>query len=186
MNTFLFGFIHNLSGHNFFLDSIGIIAAQYLPYFLFLGFVFMAATEHGWRKKLFFFVEGLIAVILSRGLVTEIVRYFYYSPRPFETLRFQSLIPENGSSMPSGHMAFFFALSMIIYFYDKRWGIYYFVLSLAVGLARIFVGVHWPLDIVAGAIIGVLSGIFIHFILSDYLKKLAMPDVSSSEPDEAT
>ncbi|MDP3948726.1 MAG: phosphatase PAP2 family protein [bacterium] len=174
-NLSFLDFIHGLSGRNSFIDAAGIFTAEYIPYVIFIVFLWLVVSQAGWRQKVFFFSEAAIAVILSRGLITEIIRFFYYSPRPFEALRFQSLIPESGSSIPSGHAAFFFALATIIYFYNRRWGIWYFVFSLLISLARIFAGVHWPSDIIAGAVVGVLSGIFVHLLLKKYLQKLKEP-----------
>ncbi len=165
LNLSLFNLIHGMSGRGYLIDAAGIFVAQYLPYLIFLAFLWLAFFQQGLRKKIFFLAEAAIVLILSRGLITEIIKFFYYSPRPFETMHFQSLIPESGSSMPSGHAAFFFALATIIYFYNKRWGIWYFIISILVSLARIFVGVHWPFDIVAGAVVGILSGIFVHLLL---------------------
>ncbi len=178
-NLSLFNLIHGVSGRSFFVDAAGIFLAQYLPYLMFLAFLWFAIFQQGLKKKIFFLAEIAIALILSRGLITEIIRFFYYSPRPFEAMNFQSLIPESGSSIPSGHAAFFFALATIIYFYDKRWGIWYFVLSLIVSFARVFAGVHWLFDIVAGAVVGILSGIFVHLLLLKYLKKIKEPPLAT-------
>jgi len=173
INLSLFNLIHSMSGRGYFIDAAGIFLAQYLPYLMFLAFLWLAFFQQGLRRKIFFLIEAAIALILSRGLITEIIRFFYYSPRPFEAMSFQSLIPESGGSIPSGHAAFLFALAMVIYFYNKRWGVWYFVLSLAVSFARIFAGVHWPLDIIAGAVVGILSGIFVHsFLLLNYFKEI--------------
>lgn len=180
LNLSLFNFIHNASGRGFFLDAAGIFIAEYIPYIIFLAFLWLAVLQIGWRSKLFFLSEAFIALILSRGLITEIIRFFYYSPRPFEVLGFQPLIQESLGSMPSGHAAFFFALSIIIYFYNRRWGIWFFIVSILISLARIFVGVHWPIDIVAGAAIGIFSALFVRWFLADYFKKLKKP---SALPD---
>lgn len=174
-NNLLFNFIHGLSGRSSFFDAAGIFAAEYFPYIIFLTFLWLVISQQGWRQKIFFFSEAAIAIILSRGIITEVVRFFYYSPRPFEALHFQSLIPESGSSIPSGHAAFFFALAAIIYFYNRRWGVWYFFFSILIGAARIFCGVHWPSDIIAGAVVGILSGLFVHAFLGKYLKKLKKP-----------
>lgn len=168
MNAILFNLIFGLSRKNFLLDGTGVFFAQYVPYLLILGFFWILFLQQGWRRRLFFFSESAIAVILSRGLLTEIIRFFYYSPRPFELLHFQSLIPESGSSFPSGHAAFYFALATIIFFYNRRWGVWYFALSLLNGAARIFVGVHWPLDVLSGVVLGILCGVFVHWLLRGY------------------
>lgn len=172
LNISIFNLLHGLSGRNFFIDATGIIAADYLPYIIGLAFFLLVFSQKGWRAKSFVFMEAAIAVIVSRGIITEAIRFFYYSPRPFEALHFQPLIPESGSSLPSGHMTFFFALAAVIYFYNKRWGIWYFILSALIGLARIFAGVHWPSDIIAGTAIGILSGLAVHYILERYYKEL--------------
>ncbi len=171
-NSLLFSFIHGFSGRNFLIDSAGVLTAQYLPYMIGLVFFGLVFSQKGWRGKSFLLIEAVIAVILSRGIITEAIRFFYYSPRPFEALHFQSLIPESGGSLPSGHMAFFFALATIIYFYNKRWGIWYFLLSAIIGIARIFAGVHWPTDIIAGAVLGIACGALVHSLLSGYLKEI--------------
>lgn len=168
MNRTIFTFIHNFAGRNFLLDGIGIFFAQYFPYFLLIGAFWLFLREHGWRRRLFFFAEAALAAIVSRGIITELIRFFYYSPRPFDALGFAPLIPESGNSLPSGHAAFYFTLAMVIFFYNRRWGTWYLGFSLLNGISRIFVGVHWPLDILAGAALGISSAFLIHWFLGKY------------------
>lgn len=183
MNLSLFNFIFGLSRKNFLLDGAAIFLAQYLPYLLILGFFWIFFLQSGWRKRLFLLSESAIAIILSRGLITEIIRFFYYSLRPFEFLHFQSLISASGASFPSGHAVFFFTLATIIFFYNRRWGSWYLTLSLLNGVARIFVGVHWPFDVIAGAVLGVLCGLLVHQLLLSYFKSIkSHPSFSANGP----
>lgn len=181
MNQAVFTFIHNFAGRNFLLDGIGIFFAQYFPYFLFIGAFWLILREPGWRRRLFFFSEAALAVIVSRGIVTEFIRFLYYSPRPFESLGFTPLIPESGSSIPSGHAAFYFALAIVIFFYNRRWGTWYFVFVLVNGIARIFTGVHWPSDVLAGAALGIATAAAIHLLLRDYRKHIFLAKSADSE-----
>jgi undecaprenyl-diphosphatase len=105
-------------------------------------------------------------------LLTEIVRFFYHSPRPFSVLGFVPLISEVGWSFPSGHMAWFFALSLVVWYLNRTWGWWFFALSVLMGVARIYVGVHWPLDIVAGAVVGLASAWFVRWLLKESREKL--------------
>jgi undecaprenyl-diphosphatase len=75
------------------------------------------------------------------------------------------LINESGSSFPSAHAAWFFALAMTVWYANRKWGWWYFALATVMGIARIYAGVHWPFDIIGGAVIGIASGIFVHWLL---------------------
>jgi undecaprenyl-diphosphatase len=172
LNQTVFQFIHQLAGRHIVLDYLGIFFAQYLPYFLVAAFLVLAYYQYGWRRKLYVFAEGAIAVIISRGLVTEIIRLFIHVPRPFSFYNFTPLIPEAGWGFPSGHAAWFFALSLTVYYVNKKWGWWFFGLSVLMGIARIYVGVHWPLDIIGGAIVGLLSAWFVHWLLRGPRKQL--------------
>jgi undecaprenyl-diphosphatase len=164
-NSSLFQFVYSFAHRSVFLDVLAVFFAQYLAYFLVLGFLILVYREDSWRRRFYLFAEGVIAVILARGLVTEIIRFFYNHPRPFDALGFTPLIPESGSSFPSGHMTWFFALAMVVWYVNRRWGIWFFVLSAIIGVARIYAGVHWPLDILGGIAIGLACGAFVHWML---------------------
>lgn len=101
LNSSLFHFIYGFSRHNFLLDDLGIFCAKYLPYLLVFGFIILVFYESGWRRKWYFFSEAALATILSRGLLTEIIRFFYNHPRPFDAFGFVPLIGESGPSFPS-------------------------------------------------------------------------------------
>jgi undecaprenyl-diphosphatase len=60
---------------------------------------------------------------------------------------------------------FLCARAMTVWYVDRKWGWSFFALVTLVGIARIYVGVHWPLDIIAGAIIGIASAVFVHWLL---------------------
>ena len=167
-NQSVFLFIYHAAGRWPLLDDIGIFFAEWLPYLLVIGFLVLVFGQPGARRKFYLFAEGALAVILARGILTEIIRFFYYHPRPFEIYGFVPLIPESGASFPSGHMTFFFALAMAVWYADRKWGVWYFVLAALMGIARIYVGVHWPLDILGGVVIGIASGAFIHWLLKEY------------------
>jgi undecaprenyl-diphosphatase len=181
MNQQFFNDIHNFSGRSAIFDGVGIFFANYLIYFLILGFLFLVLAEKGPRRKLYWFGEGALATLLARGIVTEVVRFFYHHPRPFAFYGFAPLVTESGSSFPSGHMTFLFALATVVWYANRRWGILYFVLSFAVGVARIYVGVHWPLDILGGAVIGVLCAAIIHRFLRPSRKELFGKTITSNE-----
>lgn len=159
------------------MDHIGLFFADTLTYILVLGGMYFIWRRPGMRARVFAAAEIVLAIVLSRGVIAETVRFFYHHPRPFEVLDFTPILlgetPNN--SFPSGHMTALFAFAAILYAWDKRWGIWYLVLSLFVGVARIYVGVHWPYDILGGIAIGLVSGWIVHLIVRPYKARLLGP-----------
>ncbi len=180
LNQAVFGAIHRFAGANPLVDVLGIFFAAWLPYFLAAAFLVLVFYQETARRRFYLFAEGALAVILSRGIVTTAIHYFYFHPRPFVFYGFAPLIGESGSSFPSGHMAWFFALAMTIWFTDRRWGWWFLLLTALMGIARIYAGVHWPYDILGGAAIGIASGVFVRWLLRDFRNGLTSAPPSAS------
>ncbi|HUZ92755.1 MAG TPA: phosphatase PAP2 family protein [Candidatus Paceibacterota bacterium] len=183
-NQSVFDLIYGFAHRSVFLDAAGVFFANDLPYLLVLGFLIFAFRQKGSRMKFLVFAEGALAVILARGIVDEVIRFFYHHLRPEGALGITPLIAENGYSFPSGHASFFFALSMVIFFYSRRLGAWYFVLSATNGFARIFVGVHWPLDILGGIVTGIVCGIIVRMLTKPTFTKMRKeaPDILPQQP----
>ncbi len=119
------------------------------------------------KRRLLF--ESLISAAAARFGITDIIRYFYNRPRPFEVGNFTPLIShEYGYSFPSGHAAFFFALATTIFLYDRRWGAIFFLGAVLIGIGRVWAGVHWYSDILGGAVVGILTSIFVNFLVRKF------------------
>ena len=154
----LFYLLNNLSGKSQVFDWIVIFWAEYLGWLIAVAFLaFLYFSLFSKSEKFRIFLVTIISVVLSRFVVTEIIRFLYCRPRPFMTYTLNQLVEDANCSFPSGHSAFFFALAMAIYFYNKKWGAWFFVAAIFISLSRIIVGVHYPVDILGGAIIGILS-----------------------------
>lgn len=153
----IFQQINNLAGKFVYLDALGVFFAEYLGYIL-VGLVFLIPffyKKAGW--KIIF--HSLLAGILARFGIVELIRFFWLRPRPFIENNVNLLVEgADKASFPSGHAAFFFAISFIVYQYNKKTGLLFFIASSLIAISRVFVGVHWPLDILAGAAVGVFSG----------------------------
>lgn len=164
LNTFLFQKINELAGQNVWLDRLAVFFSDYIGYVLLVVLVLVFIFKSV-KLSRFMILVALISAVVSRGIITTIIRFFYHHPRPFEVLTVKQLIPESGYSFPSGHAAFYFALSTGIYLYSRKLGIAFFVVSVLMGFARIFVGVHWPADILGGVLVGIISAIGVNFLL---------------------
>ncbi|MEK7596441.1 MAG: phosphatase PAP2 family protein [Patescibacteria group bacterium] len=178
MDFYLFNVIHGLSGKWLFLDWSAVFFADYFGYFIFSVFLILIFREKTRREKIYFFSFILFSLILARGIIAETIKNFIVRPRPFSVLNFQPLIDANGinASMPSGHAAFYFALATAVFLFNGKIGRWFFGAAFLIGLARIFTGVHWPTDILAGAAVGIGSALFVKYIfavLKIFLKKIS-------------
>jgi undecaprenyl-diphosphatase len=162
IDYFLFQKINNLAGHYWLLDRIAMFFADFFIYILvilLLLFLLVGFNEAEKKKNRLMVLYAFLSAIIARYFFTEIIRWFYSRPRPFmEHQVIQLLGHDYTGSLPSGHAAFAFALATVVYCYNKKFGWLFFIGAFLIGLARIFVGLHYPLDILAGAAVGIFSG----------------------------
>ncbi len=166
----LFEFIHGFAGKSILLDNVAVLVARYVPYLLVIGFFVLLTDVRGARRKIFLFAQAAIIALLARGIVVETIRFFYDRPRPFELLGFEPLILQNPlePAFPSGHAAFFFGLAFAVWQVNRTWGVWYLIAAFLNGFARVFVGIHWPLDVAAGAVIGALSALAVIWLAKEH------------------
>ncbi len=152
------------------MNALVVFFAEYAGYVLLAAAAFLLLKKR--KKYLLIGSEMVLAVLLSRGIITEAIRFFWHRQRPFVEKNIQPLIEHSASaSFPSGHAAFFFALATIVYVYDKRLGVVLFAGATAMGVARVIAGLHWVSDIAGGATIGILSGMGIIWVSRRIWKK---------------
>lgn len=185
-NKALFYFFYGLSGKSQLVDGSVIFLATLVPYLLLaVLLVFLWRALRDSKRRLLILFEGLLAVLLGSGLVAGALRFFYHHPRPFAALGLTPLIRgEATNSFPSEHATFLFSLAILIFSLNRRIGWWYVIFAGLNGLARIYVGVHWPLDILSGAALGLASGYAIHLMVkgSDVRLGFAGPRGNAEEP----
>jgi membrane-associated phospholipid phosphatase len=110
-----------------------------------------------WRLRGLLFVLMLAAVVgIGDGLITNTLKHAVGRDRPFLTLPdVRLLVGKAGSgSMPSGHAANWFSATMVALIYFRRSIWFMLPLAVLVSFSRIYNGVHYPSDVIAGAILG--------------------------------
>lgn len=156
LDTQLLYFLNSAVGQSPLLDSVIVFFASYLAYLLivlFLALVLFSAYTRRMKWELLL-VAGVSALVARFG-IAELIRFFFHRPRPFTALPdVHQLFTDSAWSFPSGHATFFFALATALYLYNKKWGTWFLAAAALVTLGRVIAGVHYPSDIVGGALIG--------------------------------
>jgi undecaprenyl-diphosphatase len=112
-------------------------------------------------------VLGLTIVAVALADVTATgLKGLFDRPRP--PLRYPNQDPlvavPDTASFPSGHAATSFAGATILAFAFPRVAPLFYILASAVGFSRVYLGVHYPLDIVGGAVLGTLIALALRFL----------------------
>ncbi|MCO1593685.1 phosphatase PAP2 family protein [Micromonospora sp. RHAY321] len=157
MNYRLFELVNGHAGRVDGIDDMMEFAAQYLIYLVFsIAAVLGAVTLRRGRLRP---VIALGAALAVGFLGTLIVSHLNGEVRPFQTHHVHQLIAhDNGVSLPSDHATAAFTVAFgVRVFLSKGWGILLAVLATMIGASRVWVGVHYPADILAGLAIAALA-----------------------------
>lgn len=112
----------------------------------------------------------LIAIPIAILLI-KLIHIFIYTDRPFVAGNFIPLISAGtNASFPSRHVSVLAAVAFAYIFTKSRWAILQFVLLAWVGLARVYSGVHYPIDILGGILTGLVSVLIAAKILKLFQK----------------
>lgn len=161
MNNDLFFLIFNLHGQSWILDDLMVFGSAYLIYLVIL-FIFILGLKGGIREKkacLLILLGIPVAILLIKG-----IHLFFYESRPFVTFQFSPLVAEKiDASFPSRHAAITSVIAFSLAYFKSKWSVPLLLAAFFVGISRIYVGVHYPGDIIGGFLVGIASVIIAHF-----------------------
>lgn len=170
LNFYIFKTINNWAGKHLWLDTLGIFFAQYFEYILI--FFLLLFLVKNFKKHLPMVLKAFFGAVLAKEIFVDVIRQVLPKPRPFIENQIYLLIDHAVTpAFPSAHAAFYFAIATIVYLHNKKMGFLFFGGAFLISIARVFSGVHWPLDILAGSLIGVFSACLINRVANEFLKK---------------
>jgi len=190
LNAKIFFYLNHMAGKSILFDKMVVFCGHYLPYILIVVVVLMFSItffsldgEKTLETTRFVVTIGAPSFILAT-IFTKLIRIYHYSPRPFVNNPIRQLLYHSDvSSFPSMHATFFFTLATVICVFNKKkiidskghpllsksWP--FFIGAILISIARVIGGVHWPADVVAGAVLGIFSVEVIYFVVSKVFKK---------------
>ena len=122
-----------------------------------LTYFWLALAIFLWFKKMREEAVLLTLTIVLSSLIVLPAKFFLPRARPFLLLDLRTLWFEGGYSFPSGHAKNSFASAKILGNKKKKLKIFLYILAVAVSFSRIYLGFHWPTDVLAGALVGWFS-----------------------------
>lgn len=166
-------FLNSFTGRLPWFDSLFVFLAEGIVFFVAVGVFFFLFDKRKRKETGFMIVTGYLAAFFGRGVFTPLIRSVFFRERPFVNEVINVLVQKDPSegSFPSGHTVVMFAIALAVYSYNKKLGIAFFVASLLSAIARVIVGVHYPLDILGGIVIGFISFIMAKNVLDILVRK---------------
>ncbi|MDP3974147.1 MAG: phosphatase PAP2 family protein [Candidatus Daviesbacteria bacterium] len=157
-NESLFFILFSLGGKNIFLDWLMIFGAEaiiFLSYIL----IFILAIYGRVKER-----KALVLALISFPIliiIIKIIHLFIYNPRPFIEYDIVPLINHYAdASFPSRHTTIMSSFAFSYILTKSKWASLFIVMTIWVGLGRVFIGIHYPADIIGGVLVGFLSVIF--------------------------
>ncbi len=139
----------------------GNIILTRIVYIAFLALLFLLAVNRDTR---------VIRIVLTTGIsfvMVSVFRHFLNSPRPYTKYKFDPIVKKNkvGESMPSRHVFSVFVIGMSFFYVSPILGILIFVIGVLMCIGRVLAGVHFPSDVIVGALIGIMSGLIGFYLI---------------------
>lgn len=118
----------------------------------------------------------ILIAFISSGVCTQVLKNIIYEPRPqlyFEATQYRFIIDgwansgKGANGFPSGHTASAFALALVLsaHYKKKIMSVIFLLAALLVGYSRIYLAMHFPVDVLAGAFIGSFFGAGALFVM---------------------
>lgn len=167
-NSELFFQIFNLGGKNYLLDKLMIFGANELIFVTF--FVCFLLIVFGGPKERRSFLFIIVGIIFAEILI-KTTHVFLVEPRPYVTFNLIPLIKHTpDAAFPSEHTTMMATIAFAYIFNKSKFAVMFLSTMLWVGFSRIYVGVHYPLDILGG----IMYGFFANYLTILINKKIKL------------
>ena len=172
IDTSLFWVI-NATTHNVVFDKIMPFVTERNNWFLLYIFLFFYFFTKLGKEGKVAAILTILAVTLSDQTTSSIFKPLIERLRPCHELEGVRLLVGCGGKygLPSSHAANFFAAATMFNFFFPKYRWVYFSIAFIVAYSRVYVGVHYPLDVIVGGLIGVISA-FLVSLLYKYFESI--------------
>ena len=131
---------------------------------------------------LFMLISMMLGLIFGNGLLKNLVA----RQRPCwidDTINLLVANPKD-FSFPSGHTLASFEAAITILLFDKRWGIVAIITAFLIGISRLYLFVHFPTDVLAGAVLGTIIAVTVYHLGNKIEKKISEKKKQNKEEEK--
>lgn len=145
------------------LNSFMQFLSEKAEYLFYLGIIFYWFTRIHQNRQMV--ITALLSACVAFG-IGSVLSHLFYRDRPFIQHTVNQLIEHSANaSFPSDHSIGAFVIATAIWLFRKKDGIIWLILAAMVSFSRVWNGVHYPSDVITGALIAVISSIMIDQII---------------------
>ncbi|MDN3019874.1 undecaprenyl-diphosphatase [Paenibacillus sp. BSR1-1] len=164
INIDVFRSINDLGSQFSALNPVVIFMAEYMLFFICFIIVLYWFTRTTKNRRMV--IQSLCACALAE-ILGKAAGQFYSHHQPFAALPHVNKLVEHAvdNSFPSDHTILFFSIFISIWMVRKKGWWFWLVIPVCIGVSRIWVGVHYPVDVAAGALLGIISALLIHWVM---------------------
>ncbi len=126
------------------------------------------------RKTRVVGVTALVALMINHVMTNMILKDLIARPRPYTVSpEIVTLIKQLSSySFPSGHTSSSFAAAFVIHrMLPKKAGVPALILAAMIGFSRMYVGVHYPTDVLGGVVVAFMCSVWAHYLVQVIIRK---------------
>ena len=134
-------------------------------------------------------LTGMVAFICNVAIVNVILKNVVARIRPYDSFEALNLLcdKQDDFSYPSGHAGAVCSIAFVLFFcFPKKVGIPAVVVAMAVCFSRLYIGVHYPTDVLVGALVGFLMAYLSSTYLYPKFRKMRICKKKKSRPRRAT
>jgi len=179
LNLYLFSLINSAPGLDGWRLHGAVFAAEWLIMILPLGLMLMWMNGDTAQREAA--VRAFLAAVIALT-INKLIGLAWFHPRPFMAEVGQSfLFHAPDSSFPSDHGTSMFSVALALAFGSlregRRFGVALLALGMVVAWSRVFLGVHWPLDMAGALVTSSIAAVLVNTRAGQVLAALVVPQL---------